>query len=95
MGSLESRRQFFDANPRYGTDTLKLTWALVAVPFVALKALQVTTAVYDFAMMNPVTTMRTLYWVEVVNDSINESIPPMTPHGAAFNIIKEIGNYVR
>ncbi|XPV68062.1 MAG: hypothetical protein ACNI25_12210 [Halarcobacter sp.] len=33
-----------------------------------------------------------LYTVEVVNDIFNESMPPVTPHGAAINIINNIRN---
>lgn len=31
-----------------------------------------------------------IYTAEVVNDVVNSSMPPITPHGAAFNIIDKM-----
>ncbi|MEN8194730.1 MAG: hypothetical protein ABFS12_18055, partial [Bacteroidota bacterium] len=39
---------------------------------------------FAYAIANPI---KTIYWANVVNDSFNPSLPPITPHGAGVNII--------
>ena len=47
-----------------------------------------------YLMRNPKKVLKALYWAEVINEAVNPSTTPVTPHGVAINIAKEVENWI-
>ena len=52
---------------------------------------QILKAGYGYAYTHP---LETVYGAEVVNDIVNESMPPSTPVGSGINILRELYNSI-
>jgi hypothetical protein len=81
--SLHERYQFLQDNPTYMSHGVSPLLAVVP----AIRA-------YKWVMVNPEKVIAGIYVAEVINDMFNSSMPPTTPHGAAYNFAQKAYEWI-